>query len=155
MRCDTRFEERTYNDDWPAAPHRTNTMLLAFVSTIDAVAARANTSKPTIYRRWPRKADLVVAAVADAKPFPLLPDTDSLREDLLECAHAYAAGDDRSHRLLSGLLNELARHETIRDAALDNRRVARHAAQPRRRFRPPAKRRQAMADAAHRPEQRP
>jgi AcrR family transcriptional regulator len=31
--------------------------------TMDAVAARARASKATIYRRWPDKAGLVVAAV--------------------------------------------------------------------------------------------
>ncbi len=32
--------------------------------SVDAVAAEAGTTKPTIYRRWPTKADLAVAALA-------------------------------------------------------------------------------------------
>jgi AcrR family transcriptional regulator len=87
---------------------------------LDAVAARAGTSKPTIYRRWKTKADLVVAAVADAKPVPAVPDTGSLREDLLACARAYTVGDDRTHRLLAGVLSEMARDEAIRVAAAEN-----------------------------------
>jgi AcrR family transcriptional regulator len=87
---------------------------------LDAVAARAGTSKPTIYRRWKTKADLVVAAVADAKPVPAVPDTGSLREDLLSCARAYTVGDDRTHRLLAGVLSEMARDEAIRVAAEEN-----------------------------------
>jgi AcrR family transcriptional regulator len=87
---------------------------------LDAVAARAGTSKPTIYRRWRTKADLVVAAVADAKPVPAVPDTGSLREDLLACARAYTVGDDRTHRLLAGVLSEMARNEAIRVAAVEN-----------------------------------
>ena len=53
--------------------------------TYDAVAARAGTSKPVLYRRWPTKADLVVAAMQHAGLFARreLPDTGSLREDVL------------------------------------------------------------------------
>lgn len=53
--------------------------------TYDAVAARAGTSKPVLYRRWPTKADLVVAALQHAGLFARreLPDTGSLRDDVL------------------------------------------------------------------------
>ena len=53
--------------------------------TFDGVAARARTSKPVLYRRWPTKADLVVAAMKQAGLFERreLPDTGSLREDVL------------------------------------------------------------------------
>lgn len=53
--------------------------------TIDAVAARAGTSRPVVYRRWPTKHDLVRAAVGHAgtkEEFPL-PDTGTLRGDLI------------------------------------------------------------------------
>src|SRR4051812_6676803 len=53
--------------------------------SLDAVAARAGVSKPTIYRRCPDgKAQLVAAAISwrrEAKPAP--PDAGSLRGDLL------------------------------------------------------------------------
>jgi AcrR family transcriptional regulator len=53
--------------------------------TIDAVAARAGSSKTTIYRRWPDKSALVSAALIDASRLqPDLPaDATSLRDDLL------------------------------------------------------------------------
>jgi AcrR family transcriptional regulator len=53
--------------------------------TYEAVAARARTSKPVLYRRWPAKADLVLAAMRHAGLFERrpLPDTGSLREDVL------------------------------------------------------------------------
>jgi AcrR family transcriptional regulator len=53
--------------------------------TYDAVAVRAGTSKPVLYRRWPAKADLVVAAMHHAGLFARreLPDTGSLREDVV------------------------------------------------------------------------
>ena len=53
--------------------------------TFDAVAERADTSKPVIYRRWPNRQDLVVAAIKHfftrgARP---VPDTGSLRGDVI------------------------------------------------------------------------
>ena len=53
--------------------------------TYDGVAARAGTSKPVLYRRWPTKPDLVVATMRHAGLFERreLPDTGSLREDVV------------------------------------------------------------------------
>ena len=51
--------------------------------SVDAVAARAGVSKATIYRRYPSKAELVVAAAnAAAEEQAPVPDTGSLRADL-------------------------------------------------------------------------
>jgi AcrR family transcriptional regulator len=52
---------------------------------LDTVAARAKASKATLYRHWPGKADLVVAAVKCYKQTDLVAatDTGSLRGDLL------------------------------------------------------------------------
>lgn len=53
--------------------------------TMENVAARAGTSKPVIYRRWPTKAKLVLAALAHNVPLQESDiDTGSLRGDLLE-----------------------------------------------------------------------
>ncbi|MEU3183558.1 TetR/AcrR family transcriptional regulator [Streptomyces sp. NPDC006923] len=57
--------------------------------TVDAVAQRAGTSKPVLYRRWPGKAELARAAVEHAlrqDPIPT-PDTGSLRGDVIELLH--------------------------------------------------------------------
>jgi AcrR family transcriptional regulator len=53
--------------------------------TFDAVAQRAGTSRPVIYRRWATKPDLVLAAVERAlhREDVELPDTGSLRGDLI------------------------------------------------------------------------
>jgi AcrR family transcriptional regulator len=53
--------------------------------TIDAVAERAGTSKPVIYRRWSNREALVLAAVRHfiAKGSRPIPDTGSLRGDLI------------------------------------------------------------------------
>ncbi|NUP50179.1 MAG: TetR/AcrR family transcriptional regulator [Catenulispora sp.] len=52
---------------------------------LDAVAARAKASKATLYRHWPGKADLVVAAIKCFKDVDLtqIDDTGSLRGDLI------------------------------------------------------------------------
>ena len=51
---------------------------------VDAVAARAQASKATLYRHWPTKAGLVIDAVKFCKAATEdLPDTGSLRGDLV------------------------------------------------------------------------
>lgn len=49
---------------------------------IEDVATQSGVNKTTIYRRWPTRADLVVATLRSLKSSPL-PDTGSLREDVL------------------------------------------------------------------------
>jgi AcrR family transcriptional regulator len=51
--------------------------------TMDAVAARAKASKATLYRRWKDKASLVVDALLVVKHTAEVPDTGSLRGDLI------------------------------------------------------------------------
>ncbi|MET1058769.1 MAG: TetR/AcrR family transcriptional regulator [Nocardioides sp.] len=51
--------------------------------TMDAVAARAKASKATLYRRWKDKATLVVDALLVVKHATEVPDTGSLRGDLI------------------------------------------------------------------------
>ncbi len=54
--------------------------------TVDAVAQRARTSRPVLYRRWPNRAQLVLAAVRAHVPSLRpddFPDTGQLRGDLL------------------------------------------------------------------------
>ena len=54
--------------------------------TIEGVAARAGTSKATIYRWWPTKGDLVLEAAADEIAIGVVPDTGNTRADLLAAA---------------------------------------------------------------------
>jgi AcrR family transcriptional regulator len=53
--------------------------------TMESVAARAKTGVAVLYRRWPRKDDLVIAAIAShGRSNPVeIPDTGSLRGDML------------------------------------------------------------------------
>jgi AcrR family transcriptional regulator len=53
--------------------------------TMEGVAACARTGKAALYRRWPRKEDLVVDALEHALPSPFdLPDHGDVRDDLLD-----------------------------------------------------------------------
>ena len=53
--------------------------------TMEAVADRAGTSRAVLYRRWPKRAELVVAALRRHRPLLSgeLPDTGSLRGDVV------------------------------------------------------------------------
>jgi AcrR family transcriptional regulator len=51
--------------------------------TMDAVATRAKASKATLYRRWNGKVSLVIDALLSVKSTPDLPDTGTLRGDLI------------------------------------------------------------------------
>lgn len=53
--------------------------------TMEGVAVRAKTNKATLYRRWPNKSLLTIAAIHKhmAKPDDGVPNTGDLREDIL------------------------------------------------------------------------
>ncbi|MHA6529629.1 TetR/AcrR family transcriptional regulator [Paenibacillus sp. BAC0078] len=54
--------------------------------TMESVAARANTSKPVLYRRYANKTELVLGAIQSRIPTPEdeIPNTGELRQDLLD-----------------------------------------------------------------------
>jgi AcrR family transcriptional regulator len=53
--------------------------------TMESIAARAHTGIAVLYRRWPNKSELVIAAIAHyGRTHPLeIPDTGNLRDDLI------------------------------------------------------------------------
>lgn len=53
--------------------------------TMEAVAARAHTSRPVLYRRWTNRADLAIAAIQHIlRQHPVnAPDTGNVRDDLI------------------------------------------------------------------------
>jgi AcrR family transcriptional regulator len=81
--------------------------------TVDALAARAGVSKPTIYRRWPGgKAEIVVEAIrAKRAAAGELPDTGSLRGDLLALLGGVI--DSLDAHLAGGLLSQLRSSEEL------------------------------------------
>ncbi|MGW5379718.1 TetR/AcrR family transcriptional regulator [Nocardia sp. NPDC003999] len=72
---------------------------------IDRVATRAGTNKTTIYRRWPSRAALAVAAFREAALTDDVPDTGDLRTDALAVLRAAA---DRMTSRQGELLHVLA-----------------------------------------------
>jgi AcrR family transcriptional regulator len=86
---------------------------------IERIAARAHTSKASVYKRWPSRAELVVAALQHrppAEPDPV-PDTGSLREDVLALLR-------RGAGLLDGLFGEAVRGLMV-ETLTDPQRTAR------------------------------
>src|SRR5580692_1246159 len=75
---------------------------------VEAVAARAGVGKATIYRRWPNKEELLLAAFGSLKsPFPE-PKGLSVRDDLLAMVEVMCAdkADPRKARRYALLLGE-------------------------------------------------
>jgi AcrR family transcriptional regulator len=85
--------------------------------TMDAVARRSGASKATIYRRWPSKTALVVAAAGALFTPPEVPDTGDLREDLLACGRAYLQHDGRAAQVLAAVLTASRHDPDLRDAS--------------------------------------
>ncbi|WP_210438343.1 TetR/AcrR family transcriptional regulator [Nocardioides xinjiangensis] len=79
--------------------------------TMDAVATRAKASKATLYRRWKGKPELVVAAILAHKGESVVPDTGSLRGDLLAayCGGDGGLGDPLARSVLSAVVTAMAR----------------------------------------------
>jgi AcrR family transcriptional regulator len=78
--------------------------------TMEAVAARAGTSKPVLYRRWPNRAQLVLAVFRrQARPIAEeVPDTGDLRNDTLAVLqHLRTRQQVAGPEVIHGLLAEL------------------------------------------------
>lgn len=102
--------------------------------TIDSVAERAGVARPTIYRRWPTKAAMVVAAFQDHEVSPrggpshvpaVAPDTGSLHGDVAALVARLVAGFAamEEHGAMGGIIAEMATDrafaEQIRSRWLD------------------------------------
>jgi AcrR family transcriptional regulator len=89
--------------------------------SVDAIAKRARTSKPAIYRRWPSKAHLVHEAVFPIGDATELPDTGSLAGDVLEMMRRTRAvlTTPAARAALPGLVGEMAADLTLHAALLE------------------------------------
>jgi AcrR family transcriptional regulator len=89
--------------------------------SVDAIARRAGTSKPAIYRRWPSKAHLVHEAVFPIGDATALPDTGSLAGDVREMVRRSAAflTTPPARAALPGLVGEMAADMTLHAALLE------------------------------------
>jgi AcrR family transcriptional regulator len=90
--------------------------------SIEEVAARAGVGKTTIYRRWPSKGllalDAFVASFREEQP---LPDTGTLRGDLLAALHGWVRAVTQTPMgpMLSGLIAEAQHDPELRGAWRD------------------------------------
>ena len=88
--------------------------------TVEAVAGAAKSSKATIYKRWPSKAELVLAAFIEGTRVEVVPPhTGSLRGDLLRIG-ALVCEQARQHAsTMMAVMTEVA-HSPALSAALQN-----------------------------------
>jgi AcrR family transcriptional regulator len=78
--------------------------------TLEAVASRARASKATLYRRWPTKAELVLAAfVEGTRHTAVEPDTGTLRGDLMSLGEAICAHVSTHASTIRAVLVETSR----------------------------------------------
>lgn len=95
--------------------------------TMEGVAARAATSKPVIYRRWPNRAELVIAAWGRHRPLTErgAPDTGTLRSDLIALFTRIARrADQMVNEMIAGVMGEAFRHPEVAKLLRDRLRNA-------------------------------
>ncbi len=80
-------------------------------TTIDEIAARSGVAKTTIYRHWPTKQALLIAAVRNCLEYTPTPNTGDLRTDLVACFDSMvrASAGSRVGKMLTSLLDGAAR----------------------------------------------
>ncbi|OBJ95365.1 MULTISPECIES: TetR/AcrR family transcriptional regulator [Mycolicibacterium] len=91
--------------------------------TVEAVATEAKSSKATIYRRWPSKTELVLAAFIEGTRVQLVPPrTGSLRTDLLTIGTSVCTQAREHGSTMSAIMSEIA-HSPELSAALQSQFV--------------------------------
>lgn len=85
--------------------------------TVDAVASAARASKATVYRRWPSKAELVLAAfIEGVRQVAVPPNTGTLRGDLLRVGEGICQQGGQLAGTIRAVLVEASRHPALGDA---------------------------------------
>jgi AcrR family transcriptional regulator len=85
--------------------------------TVDAVAAKARASKATVYRRWPSKAELVLAAFIEGiRQVAVAPNTSTLRDDLLHLGELICQQGQQHAGTIRAVLVEVSRNPDLNDA---------------------------------------
>ena len=84
--------------------------------TVDAVAMTARASKATVYRRWPSKAELVLAAFIEGiRQVAVPPDTGTLRGDLLRMGQLVCEQARQHGSTMRAVLVEVSRNPALND----------------------------------------
>lgn len=96
--------------------------------TVEAVAAEAKASKATMYRRWPSKAELVLAAFIEGIcAEAVAPQTGSLRDDLLDIGTQVCRHASEHASTMSAVFTEMTRNPALgavlQDEFVHQRRV--------------------------------
>lgn len=82
--------------------------------TVEAVAAEAKASKATMYRRWPSKAELVLAAFIEGIcAEAVAPQTGSLRDDLLDIGTQVCRHASEHASTMSAVFTEMTRNPAL------------------------------------------
>ncbi len=85
--------------------------------TLDAVAAHARASKATVYRRWPSKAELVLAAfIEGVRQVAVHPETGALRDDLLQLGLTIRRQSLELAGTIRAVLVEVSRQPALHEA---------------------------------------
>lgn len=88
--------------------------------TIDAVASAAHASKATVYRRWPSKAELVLAAfIEGVRQVAVAPNTGSLRDDLISLGEVCGEHGRQHASTIRAVMVEVSRHPALNEALQD------------------------------------
>jgi AcrR family transcriptional regulator len=96
--------------------------------TIEAVATTVGVGRPTIYRRWPTKAALAVAAMGQSTGLAPAPDTGSLREDLLAFQrHQVSLTRPETRQITAGLVADLVADSELADVYVSRYVIPRRA----------------------------
>jgi AcrR family transcriptional regulator len=85
--------------------------------TVDAVARAAHASKSTVYRRWPSKAELVLAAfIEGVRQVAVAPNTGTLRGDLINLGEVCGEHGRQHASTIRAVMVEVSRHPALSDA---------------------------------------
>jgi AcrR family transcriptional regulator len=85
--------------------------------TVDAVASAARASKATVYRRWPSKAELVLAAFIEGiRQVAVPPDSGTLRGDLLHLGEVVCEQARQHAGTIRAVLVEVSRYPALNEA---------------------------------------
>lgn len=86
--------------------------------SVDAIAAEAGVSKPTIYRRWPSKKALILAAAEQLSHTIPVPESGDLRSDLeaIVVGLANTFGAPATDRLVAALVAGMAQDPELATA---------------------------------------
>jgi AcrR family transcriptional regulator len=85
--------------------------------TVDEVATTARASKATVYRRWPSKAELVLAAfIEGVRQVGTAPDTGTLRGDLLHLGKVVCEHTREQASTIRAVLVEVSRNPALNEA---------------------------------------